>query len=152
MNATTLGKIEVDGPHNNLAYMAFSEVLLKRRSIRKYHDKPIEIDLIEEIINESTLAPSAGNEQPWKFIIVQNTDVLQEISEECKEALLERIANNPNDYARKYEHMLQNASFNIFYNAPCLVLILGESHVKNLLFLIVRWQRAILCCQLQRGD
>jgi nitroreductase len=30
--------------------------------------------------------------------------------------------------------MLQNDSFNIFYNAPCLVLILGESQVKNLLF------------------
>jgi nitroreductase len=32
------------------------------------------------------------------------------------------------------KHMLQNSTFNIFYNAPCLVLILGESQVKNLLF------------------
>ena len=30
--------------------------------------------------------------------------------------------------------MLQNENFNIFYNAPCLALILGESRVKNLLF------------------
>jgi nitroreductase len=109
-------------------------VLLKRRSIRKYLDKPVEIDLLKNIIQESTLAPSAGNEQPWKFIIVQNTQVLQNISDDCKENLLARIAANPTDYAKKYVHMLQNETFNIFYNAPCLVLILGESQVKNLLF------------------
>jgi nitroreductase len=114
--------------------MQFSDVLSKRRSIRKYLDKPVEMDLLKEIIHESTLAPSAGNEQSWKFIIVYHAPVLHRISEECKKTLLARIANNPNDYAKKYEHMLQNPSFNIFYNAPCLVMILGESHVKNLLF------------------
>jgi nitroreductase len=132
MKTLQLEKMEVS--HNGLKSMAFSDVLLKRRSIRKYLDKPVEMDLLKNIIQESTLAPSAGNEQPWKFIIVQNRDMLQEISEDCKEALLARIAANPDDYAKKYEHMLQNKSFNIFYNAPCLVLILGERHVKNLLF------------------
>ena len=125
---------EIEVPCTDLETMSFSEVLLKRRSIRKYLDKPVEIDLLKDIIQESTLAPSAGNEQPWKFIIVQNPDLLHEISEECKENLLTRIANNPSVYAKKYERMLQNEAFNIFYNAPCLVLILGESQVKNLLF------------------
>ena len=134
MITTTLGKTGIDGSRNGLGIMAFSDVLLKRRSIRKYLDKPVEMDLLKDIIHESTLAPSAGNEQPWKFIIVQNTHVLKIISEACKETLLARIAANPNDYAKKYERMLQNDSFNVFYNAPCLVLILGESHVKNLLF------------------
>lgn len=134
MRTAALEKIGMDVSHNSFREMAFSEVLLKRRSIRNYLDKPVELDLLEEIIHESTLAPSAGNEQPWKFIIVQHAQVLQKISKACKENLLARIAANPNDYAKKYEHMLQNDSFNIFYNAPCLVLILGESHVKNLLF------------------
>jgi nitroreductase len=132
MKTLQLEKMEVS--HIGVGTMAFSEVLLKRRSIRKYLDKPVEIDLLKNIIHESTLAPSAGNEQPWKFIIVQNPSVLQKISEDCKENLLARIAANPNDYAKKYERMLQNETFNIFYNAPCLVLILGERHVKNLLF------------------
>jgi nitroreductase len=134
MKATTLIKTGVDLSYNGLGSMTFSEVLLKRRSIRKYLDKPVEIDLLKDIIQESTLAPSAGNEQPWKFIIVQNPQVLRKISDNCKENLSTRIAANPNDYAQKYAHMLQNETFNIFYNAPCLVLILGESQVKNLLF------------------
>lgn len=114
--------------------MTFSEVLLKRRSIRKYLEKPVEIDVLRDIIQESTLAPSAGNEQPWKFLIVQNPAVLHKISDECKQNLLARISANPNDYAKKYEHMLQNESFSIFYNAPCVVMILGERRVKNHLY------------------
>ena len=119
MKTATLEKIGVDISHNGLGTMAFAEVLLKRRSIRKYLDRPVEMELLEEIIHESTLAPSAGNEQPWKFTIVHNPQVLQRISEDCKEALLARIAANPTDYAKKYEHMLQNDAFNIFYNASC---------------------------------
>lgn len=134
MKTATLIKTKGEVSYNSLGTMTFSEVLQKRRSVRKYLDKPVDLDLLKEIIHESTLAPSAGNEQPWKFIIVQNPQVLRKISEDCKEALLTRIAANPKDYAKKYEHMLQKETFNIFYNAPCLVLILGERQVKNLLF------------------
>jgi nitroreductase len=131
---TLAAETEFEVIRNGFGTMTFSEVVLKRRSIRKHLDKPVEIDLLKELIQESTLAPSAGNEQPWKFIIVQDPDLLDEISEECKKNLLARIAGNPNDYAKKYERMLQNEGFNIFYNAPCLVLILGEDRVKNLLY------------------
>lgn len=134
MKTTALIETEFEGSNSGLGSMPFSELLLKRRSIRKYLEKPVDLDLLKEIIHESTLAPSAGNEQPWKFVIVQNPHILRKISEACKENLLARIASNPNDYAKKYENMLQNDTFNIFYNAPCLVLILGESQVKNLLF------------------
>lgn len=63
MKTATLEKIGVDVSHNGLGIMSFSEVLLKRRSIRKFLDKPVEMDLVKEIIHESTLAPSAGNEK-----------------------------------------------------------------------------------------
>ncbi len=112
--------------------MQFSELLLKRRSIRKYTDKPVSIDVLKEVIDDSILAPSAGNEQPWKYIIVNNKELLQKISDNCKKTLLTRIKNNPNDYAKKYFNMLSSETLNIFYNAPALIMILGESDVKNL--------------------
>jgi len=89
-------------------------------------------ELIRELINESTLAPNAGNEQPWKFIVVKNKEVLKKISDESKKNILARIAANSDDYAKKYKGMLQNEALNVFYNAPCLVMILGSSHLKNL--------------------
>lgn len=112
--------------------MTFTEMLESRRSIRNYQDKPIPIEIIKTIIHESTFAPNAGNEQPWKFIIVNNKDMLSRISNESKKNILTRIASNPNDYAKKYEKMLQNESFNVFYNAPALIFILGDANLKNL--------------------
>ncbi len=112
--------------------MNFTEILKNRRSIRNYQEREIPLEIINSLINDSILAPSAGNEQPWKFIIVNNRDMINSISCESKKNILERIASNPNDYAKKYEKMLQDESFNIFYNAPAVILILGEASLKNL--------------------
>lgn len=112
--------------------MNFSELLKNRRSIRNYKDDPVPYNIVNDIINDSVLAPSAGNEQPWKFIVVNNKVMIDRISAECKKNFLERIATNPNDYAKKYEKMLQNESFHIFYHAPAVVFIIGETRVKNL--------------------
>ena len=114
--------------------MTFNELLKQRRSVRQYQDKPVPLEVIHEILRECTLAPSAGNAQPWKFIIVHNKAMLKRISDESKKNLLSRIAANPNEYASKYLNVLQNESFNVFYNAPCLVIVLGRSNVKDLLF------------------
>jgi len=112
--------------------MTFYELLENRRSIRSYQDSSVPVEVIREMINESTLAPSAGNEQPWRFVIVNDKEMIKKISEESKKNILARIAANPDDYAKKYERTLQNDSFNVFYNAPCLVMILGQSNLKNL--------------------
>ena len=45
-----------------------------RRSIRKYKPDEIERKLIEEIIYSASLAPSAKNRQPWKFIVYQSEE------------------------------------------------------------------------------
>ena len=111
--------------------MTFKEILKNRRSVRNYQDKAVPMETIQAIIHDSILAPSAGNEQPWKFIVVNNREMLNKISAESKKNILERIASNPDDYARKYEKMLQNETFNIFYNAPAVILILGEANLKN---------------------
>ena len=112
--------------------ITFEELLKKRRSVRRYQDRSVPIDVIKDLINKSTLAPNAGNEQPWKFIIVNNKEMLKRISDESKKNILTRITNNPNDYAKKYLKMLKNESFNVFYNASSLVLVLGRSDLKNL--------------------
>ena len=112
--------------------MTFEEILESRRSIRDYQDKPVSIEIIKEIIKDSILAPSAGNEQPWKYVIVSNKEMLKKMSDDSKKNILAHIAANPDDYAKKYESMLMNESYNVFYNAPCLVIIFGEKDLKNL--------------------
>jgi nitroreductase len=62
-------------------------VILKRRSVRLYKKLPVERDKIERIIEAGRFAPSAGNNQPWKFIVIQRKEVIDEINEQCKRAL-----------------------------------------------------------------
>jgi nitroreductase len=112
--------------------MTLTELLVKRRSIRNFQEKAVPAELIKGIIKDSILAPSAGNGQPWEFIVVTNREMIDRISAESKKNLLERIATNPDDYAKRYEKMLQKDSFNIFYHAPVVIIILGETGLKNL--------------------
>jgi nitroreductase len=114
-----------------MAMKTFDELLKNRRSIRKFKNKRVHPELINTIIHDSTMAPSSGNEQPWQFIVVSNRSFLNEISQDCKKSLLKRIADNPNDYASKYKTLLTKKEYNIFYNAPVLVLIVGSNNLKN---------------------
>ena len=112
--------------------MTFEELLKRRRSVRNFKDVPVSIEVIKEMIKESTLAPNAGNDQPWKFIIVNNKQMMKRISDESKKNILSCVNANTNEYAKKYKALLEKESFNVFYNAPNLVLILGVSTVKDL--------------------
>lgn len=54
--------------------MDFTEVIEKRRSIRRYKSDPIADDLIEKILASTRIAPSAGNRQPYHFIVVSDLE------------------------------------------------------------------------------
>ena len=45
-----------------------------RRSIRKYKPDAVSKEILEHIIYSATLAPSAKNRQPWKFIVYQGKE------------------------------------------------------------------------------
>ena len=55
------------------------QAILTRRSIRKYTPAIIPKDLIETWVNCGMHAPSAGNEQAWHFIVIDDPDILKQI-------------------------------------------------------------------------
>ena len=55
------------------------EAIYKRRSIRRYLDKSISRTHIEKILKAGMNAPSAGNEQPWYFVVVDDRKILDTI-------------------------------------------------------------------------
>jgi len=57
------------------------ECIKTRRSIRRYQDKPVPWDDISTILDAGRLAPSSGNLQNWKFIVVQDKDKKAKIAE-----------------------------------------------------------------------
>lgn len=46
------------------------EAVLGRRSVRKFENKPLEDGQLEKLLEAARWAPSAGNMQPWRFVVV----------------------------------------------------------------------------------
>jgi nitroreductase len=110
----------------------FAELLKTRRSVRSYQDRDVPADLVMELIRESAMAPSSGNGQPWKFVIVNDRAVMKRISDESKKNLLAAIAADPNAPSKNYAGVLGNPGFNVFYDAPCLVILVGPKGYRSL--------------------
>ena len=62
-------------------------VIYKRRSNRLFKKKQVEPELIHRIIEAGRFAPSAGNNQPWKFVVIQDPDMLKELNQRSKKIL-----------------------------------------------------------------
>ena len=58
------------------------EALTTRRSIRAFTGRPVSIELVHELIRAAMHAPSAGNEQPWHFIIITDREILDHIPDD----------------------------------------------------------------------
>ena len=57
------------------------ETIRRRRSARRFKDTPVGDDLIETVLEAGRWAPSFSNLQPWKFIVVRNTDVKKKLQD-----------------------------------------------------------------------
>lgn len=56
---------------------------LTRRSIRKFLDIPVEMEKIGHMLEAAKHTPSAGNLQPWKFILITDEDMRKKLGEAC---------------------------------------------------------------------
>jgi len=65
--------------------MELLDAINRRRSIRKYLDRPVEFEKLTTIIDAARKAPSAGNLQNWAFIMVTERSLIKQISEYCVE-------------------------------------------------------------------
>jgi len=56
------------------------EAIKNRRSIRVFERKVVSEEQVERLIDAARHAPSAGNIQPWEFVIVRNLQIKQQLS------------------------------------------------------------------------
>ena len=57
------------------------EILKNRRSIRKYKDKKVEDEKIEQLIHAALLSPTSRNFYSWEFIVVDDKETLKKLKE-----------------------------------------------------------------------
>lgn len=95
------------------------DAIKSRRSIRKYCAQQIKDEEVEMILEAGRYAPSACNEQPWHFTVIQNPDMMQIINS----VTLKGMQRSELERHRK---MAENSAFRVTYDAPTLIVVSGR--------------------------
>jgi nitroreductase len=99
------------------------QAIYSRRAVRGYTDEPLDKAVITSLIQAAIQAPSAVNEQPWSFTVVQDRTLLKRISSQAKAFVL---ASPPRGLSSAHlQHLLADPDYDIFYGAPALIVICG---------------------------
>lgn len=72
--------------------MSEIDLLISRRSIRRYKQEPVGKDVMMQLVKAGMAAPSAFNQQPWEFVMVNEKEVLEEIAKHHPFASMARYA------------------------------------------------------------
>ena len=64
-----------------------TDTLYTRRSIRRYTDRPVPPELLDQLLNAATRAPSLHNSQPWRFVVITALDVKVQLADRMGERL-----------------------------------------------------------------
>jgi len=60
--------------------MEFARLIRTRESVRNYDpERPVPREVLERILDSGRLAPSACNNQPWKFLVISSDDMLEKV-------------------------------------------------------------------------
>ncbi len=102
-----------------------------RRSVRNYADRPVSDEVIESIIDAGIHAPTGLGLQPWRFVVIRDKDIMKQMSTHCKPKLLKQLEGVNIDAAAQFKKMLRSEEFDIFYNAPVLIIVLGNKNAPT---------------------
>lgn len=95
------------------------KTILNRRSVRSYLSEQIKTEELDAIIKAGLYAPSAKNEQSWHLTVVQNKDLINELSTASKAEMLKQ----DDEHAK---NLALNENYTLFYNAPTIIVISGK--------------------------
>jgi nitroreductase len=109
------------------------EAIYERRAVRAYQPDKVDELALRELLDAAVHAPTAIHEEPWQFVIVQDTVILRRLSDRAKALALEEAAKH-HDLLKApgaapssdMLSLLTHPGFNIFYDASTLIVICGK--------------------------
>jgi nitroreductase len=75
------------------------KVILRRRSVRQYKKEQVPEFMVKRILEAGRFAPSAGNYQPWKFLVLRDDEIIRGITETVVSSC--KVVRAMIDYRRK---------------------------------------------------
>lgn len=105
------------------------DVFKNRRSVRKFKPDSIPDSNILKIINAARLAPTSGNQQPWKFLIIKDKNKINAIKEACIKKALDNFDKQKETKVTK-EQFTEKAkqAFDDYCSAPVYIVVLTDNN------------------------
>lgn len=100
----------------------FLELAAKRRSIRKFTDKPVPRELVEYFISCAENAPSGCNSQCWYYVAVDDKNLITKLGDAAAEAARDFYGNGYSGATPEFLHIKEKA-VSFFKNAPLVIFV-----------------------------
>ena len=97
----------------------FRRLLVWRRDVRRFLAKPVDLHLIADILGLACLAPSVGNSQPWRFVMVNDPGRRAQVLETFRRSNHDALAAYPEAQATLYSKLKLSG----LAEAPCHVAV-----------------------------
>ncbi|MGO8755211.1 MAG: nitroreductase family protein [Gallionellaceae bacterium] len=99
------------------------KTIYARRSIRAYAPTALDSATIQTLLDAAVHAPTAMHEEPWAFVVVQDHELLQRLSDLAKPLFVEEVRHrNVHGASHSFDHFTR-PDFNIFHGANTLIII-----------------------------
>ncbi len=106
-------------------------VIHNRRSVRSFKSDPIPETKIKQIIDAARMAPTSGNQQPWKFLVIRDKKVINQMMEACvNESLSSYGANPTSETKEQYEAKVRKVLSAGYFSAPVFIVVLTDNNSK----------------------
>jgi nitroreductase len=105
--------------------MEFIDVLRNRRAVRDFKSDPVAPPILRRLVDAAVLAPSAMNDQPWRFSVITDQTMLERMSDAAKRHLLSCLHVLPKP--EHFRDMFSDPQINLFHRAPVLIIISADS-------------------------
>jgi nitroreductase/NAD-dependent dihydropyrimidine dehydrogenase PreA subunit len=132
-----------DAEGNPDQWNAVERAVLERRSVRNFTDEPVPDHLIRRVLEAGRFAPSAGNCQPWQFIVITDRELIRQMDEvtwqtitglynmytddEQLQNLVPMVEANPSSFDPRVAlggmGSITKRSLPASLNAPCVILL-----------------------------
>ena len=112
------------------------EIIKKRRSIRRFLSKKIPFEILNQILEAGTLAPSPKNRQPWKFVVIQTTAEKEKFINDLKTGIEKLIKKKP----ERSDIYMSIETIHILEQVPVIVLVCYNNNLTLIHDDGVDWQ------------
>lgn len=108
--------------------MSEIDAIYNRRAVRNYTSQKLDKSVIHSMLDAAVQAPTAMHEEPWSFVVIQDQDMLNRLSNSVKALIYTEAHNYPKTQMKHLQDLVNNPDFHAFYNANTLIVIYSKYH------------------------